>query len=123
MSNPVKGEVSYEVNGKNYTFKLGTNAQVMIEKRTGMSMAKYLKQDRLEDLGTEGVRLIFWAGLLRNHPELTEDMAGDLIDDIGPDRVAELFMEAFDSARVKESGAAPNGSRPQKAKEQIGMNS
>lgn len=111
MTNPVKGEVYFECDGKNYRFKLGVNAQVLIEKKTGMSMTKFLKADRLEDLGTEGVRLIFWAGLTRAHPDLTEEAVGDLIDDLGQDRVIKIFEEAFELAKVKADQSS-NGARP-----------
>ena len=124
MTNPVKGEVRFEAGGKAYVFKLGTNAQVLLEKKTGMSMSKYLKADRLEELGASDVRMIFWAGLTRSHPELTEEIVGDLIDEIGPDRVAGIFTEAFDSAKTKTENGADGEVRPPKpAKARIGMNS
>jgi hypothetical protein len=124
MTNPVKGEVSFESGGKTYYFKLGTNAQVLLEKKTGMPMSKYLKQDRIEDMGAADIRLIFWAGLTRNHPDLTEDMVGDLIDDVGADRIGEIFVEAFESAKVKKDNGADEGALPPKpVKARIGMNS
>ncbi len=120
----VKGEVNFESGGKTYTFKLGTNAQVLLESRTGMSMAKYLKADRIEELGSKDIRLIFWAGLTRNHPDLTEENVGDLIDDIGVDQVSEIFLKAFESAKPKTENGAAGEPHPQKqAKARIGMNS
>src|SRR5262245_54721465 len=101
MTNPVKGEVTFESGGKSYTFKLGVNAQVMLEQRVKMPLSKFLKEDKLEDLGISDLRLIFWAGLHRQH-QLSEEEAGDIIDDIGPERVAEIFLEAFETAKVKE---------------------
>ena len=95
MSNPVKGEVHFEAQGKMFTFKLGTNAQVIIENKTGMPMSKFLKKERLDDLGATDVRMIFWAGLFRQH-QLSEDEVGDLIDELTPERVAAIFMEAFE---------------------------
>jgi hypothetical protein len=126
MTNPVKGEVHFEARGQSWTFKLGTNAQVLIETKTGMTMVKFVK-DRFEDLGAADVRLIFWAGLYRQH-QLTEDDVGDMIDEMGPDAVAKIFVDAFESAKVKTDAAKDNGAaalpRPTKpAKAQIGMNS
>lgn len=123
-TNPVKGEVTFQSGDKIYVFKLGTNAQVLLESRTGMSMAKYLKADRIEELGSRDIRLIFWAGLTRNHPDLTEENVGDLIDDLGVERVGDIFLEAFESAKPKtENGAAGEPNPPRPAKARIGMNS
>lgn len=123
MTNQVKGEVTFESGGQSYTFKLGTNAQVMLEQRVGMPMSKFLKQDRLEELGIADLRLIFWAGLFRAH-QLTEDAVGDIIDDIGPEKVAEIFLEAFESAKVKNQNGSAGEARPTKtAKQPTGINS
>lgn len=115
MTNPVKGEVTFESGGKTYTFKLGTNAQVMLEKKVGMPLSKFLKQDRIEELGTEDIRSIFWAGLFRKH-QLGEDEVGDIIDDIGPEKVGEIFLEAFESARVKNGEVVENPQKPARAR-------
>ena len=123
MTNAVKGEVIFEAGGKTYTFKLGTNAQVMIENKTGLSMGKFLNKERLEDMGAKDIRLIFWAGLFRQH-QCTEEEVGDIIDEIGPQRVADIFLEAFEVAKSKvENGAAGEPRPPKSAKARIGMNS
>lgn len=122
MSNPVKGEVYFEARGQTYTFKIGTNAQVLIEEKIEMSMAQWMK-DKAEsqNLSTKDIRLIMWAGLFRNH-QMNEDDVGDLIDEIGPERAAEIFTQAATAAAAKSNGVDP--SRPQKqAKERIGMHS
>src|SRR5262245_7790920 len=122
MTNPVKGEVTFECGDKTYTFKLGTNAQVMLEQKVKMPLSKFLKEDKLADLGIADLRLIFWAGLFRQH-QLTEEAAGDIIDEIGPERVAEIFLQAFESAKVKTTNGAADENPPMSAKAPIGMNS
>jgi hypothetical protein len=118
MANTVKGEVEFECNGETYTFKIGTNAQVLLESRINMSLAKWIKE-KSEDLSATDIRLIMWAGLHRHH-KLTEDAVGDLIDEIGGTRAAEIFMQAFAlAAGPKTNGADPNP--PAAAKERIGM--
>lgn len=121
MTNPVKGEVSFEARGQTFTFKFGTNAQILIETKTGMTMTRFLNE-RFENLGAADVRLIFWAGLFRQH-QLTEDEVGDLIDEVGPTRVAEIFTEAFDAAKKQDGDA--DQSRPMKSAKapRIGMHS
>jgi hypothetical protein len=119
MSNPVKGEVYFEARGQTFTFKLGTNAQALIEHKTGQTWGKFIKE-RFEDLGAGDARLIFWAGLFRQH-QMTEDEVGDLMDEVGPSEVAKIFLEAFTAA--KSNGGAEQA-RPTKAKPQrIGMHS
>ena len=126
MTNPVKGEVTFESGGKSYTFKLGVNAQVMLEQRVKMPLSKFFKQDKLADLGIADLRMIFWAGLYRQH-QLTEEDVGDIIDDIGPEKVSEIFVQAFDSAKVKTdqltNGAAPSDPPQESATARTGMNS
>jgi hypothetical protein len=120
MANTVKGEVEFESGGEIYTFKLGTNAQVLLESRINMSLAKWVRE-KGDDLTATDIRLIMWAGLHRHH-KLSEDAVGDLIDDIGGAKAAEIFTQAFTLAASKSSnGADPNP--PQAAKERIGMNS
>lgn len=121
MSNSVKGEVYFEARGETFTFKLGTNAQALIESKTKKTWGAFIKE-KFEDLGAADARLIFWAGLFRQH-QMTEDEVGDLMDDLGPARVAEIFLEAFTAAAAKSDGG-PEAARPTKAKAQrIGMNS
>jgi len=117
MANSIKGEVEFECGGQTYTFKLGTNAQVLLESRIKMSLGKWI-QEKSDNLGAADIRLIMWAGLHRQH-KLSEDDVGDLIDELGIDRAAEIFLQAFTLASAKSDGV---DSRPsQAAKERIGM--
>lgn len=115
MTNKIKGEVTFESGGQTYTFMLGTNAQVMLEKKIGLPMTKFLKKERLEEMSTEEVRAIFWAGLFRHH-KLTEEAVGDLIDDVGFERLMKIFVDAVDSAKVKANGS-DGEARPTKTAE------
>jgi hypothetical protein len=120
MTNPLKGEVYFEARGETFTFKLGTNAQALIEAKTKLSWGKFIKA-KFEDLGAADARLIFWAGLFRQH-QMTEEDVGDLMDELGQTRVAEIFLEAFEAAMAKANGATD--ARPTRAvKARIGMNS
>lgn len=123
MTNPVKGEVTFEARGQTYTFKLGTNAQIMIEAKCGTTMTQFIK-DKFNDLGASEVRLIFWAGLYRQH-KMTEEDVGDLIDEIGATRVAAIFLEAVEyAAAINNTSGNGDDQRPTKAKAaRIGMNS
>src|SRR4030095_4459293 len=118
MANTVKGEVEFECGGEIYTFKLGTNAQVLLESRIHMSLAKWIK-DKGDELSATDIRLLMWAGLHRHH-KLNEDAVGDLIDEIGGAKAAEIFMQAFALAMAPKSNGADRNP-PQTAEERIGM--
>lgn len=123
MTNPLKGEVTFEARGQTFTFKLGTNAQVMLETKTGMSMPQFFK-DREDKFSIHDIRMIFHAGLYRQH-KMTEDDVGDLIDEIGQERVAEIFTEAAAAAFPQSNPIGPAANpRPIKATKVLsGMNS
>ena len=123
MTNPVKGEVTFEARDQTFTFKLGTNAQIMIENKTGMSITQFFAGRSEKNFSASDVRTIFHAGLFRDH-KMTEDDVGDLIDDLGPEKVAKIFVEAASAAFPKKPNGGADESRPTKAtKERIGMNS
>lgn len=110
MTNPLKGEITFESGDKTYTFKLGTNAQIMIENKVGMTLAQFFR-DNSEKMGPGQIRTIFHAGLFRNH-KMTEEEVGDLIDQMGMEHVAEIFTEAAIAAfpKVAEQMGLTNGS-------------
>lgn len=120
MTNPVKGEVTFEVAGKPYTFKFGTNAQVIVEEHTKMTMLQYMK-GMGDNFGAKDLRLIFFAGLSAHH-QLSESECGDLIDVLGAERCAEIFMEAMGLAAPKGNGAT-DPTVPGHQAGRIGMNS
>jgi len=126
MTNPLKGEVTFEARGQTFTFQLGINAQIMIENKVGMPLAKFFANKDDDQFKTQDVRTVFHAGLYRHH-KMTEEEVGDLIDEIGQQRVAEIFIEAAAAAFTKDpasSRANGNGADPQKAtRERTGMNS
>lgn len=106
MTNPVKGEVSFEVDGKPYIFKFGTNAQVIVEEHTKMTMLQYMRGMGKGDIfGAKDLRLIFFAGLSAKH-QLSETECGDLIDKLGPERCGDIFMQAMGLAAPKGNGVA-----------------
>jgi hypothetical protein len=122
MTNPLKGEVTFEARGQTFTYKLGTNAQIMIETKVGMPISKFFAE-RSESFSAADVRTIFHAGLYRQH-KMTEEDVGDLIDELGADRVAQIFIEAAAAAFPKKTNGAADEPHPTKAtKAPIGMNS
>ena len=125
MTNPLKGDVTFEAQGKTFTFKLGTNAQIMLEQKSGQSIVAWF-QGREESFSKGDMRTLFHAGLFRQH-QLTEEEVGDLRDEIGDEKVGQIFKQAaeFSQNKPKGNGAAEDDdARPSTpAKARIGMNS
>jgi hypothetical protein len=122
MTNPLKGEVTFEARGQTFTFKLGTNAQIMLEAKTGVSIAEWYRE-RNNNLTVTDMRTLFHVALYRNH-QMTEEDVGDLMDEIGTEKVGEIFKQSGEFAKRKINGEAGNDPHPQKpAKQRIGMNS
>ena len=106
MGNPVMGEVGFTVDDKTYTFKLGTYAQAVLERKTKVTTQKFFA--RPEDAwGADDLLLVFYAGLHQRH-KLTEEQVGDLIDKIGAMRASEIMLEAVTLANRGDGQAAAN---------------
>lgn len=108
MSNPLN-EVTFEAGGKVYHFGVGFYAQAMLERKTGMTAAKFFQRP-LDEFGASDILALFCAGLSRRH-DLTEAQVADILDDITLPRAIEIFNEAFGLAVEKKDPSA----RPQKA--------
>lgn len=124
-ANSNRGEIAFNVDGVEYIFKFGINAQAIIEDKTQMSIGKFLGQMQ-DNFGAKDIRLIFFAALAEHH-NLSEVECGNLIDVMGAERASQLFLQAAQLAEAKSgkpNGAGVPDARPQKpTKERIGMNS
>lgn len=111
MANPIKGEVSFDADGKHYKFVLGTYALAALQRRTGVSTFKFFGR-KPDEWGMDDILAVFHAGLLRHH-ELSEVEAADLVDTLGQEAVGKLIGEAVGLAfPPPTTGGA---SRPRKA--------
>lgn len=78
MANPDEGEVGFSVKGTNYTLSYPNRTLRAIEKRLKRPIGKVLR-DLQEGASTEEIVAIFFLGLHRHHPDLTEEQAEDLL--------------------------------------------
>lgn len=62
------------LNGRVETLAYTVNSVCALEEMTGKSLSEALSTDMA------GLRALFFCGLLRSHPDMTLDAAGDLID-------------------------------------------
>lgn len=116
-TNPHKGDVSFEVEGKTYTLRYNHRALVKMEvalnKGLMQVMTEMSKPETLR-LGTTAVLL--WAGLQKHHPQLTQDQAIDLLDEIdgGVPTIITVIDQAF--GKAFESTLGTKGTNPPQEK-------
>ena len=70
-----------EIDGKSYNIKFTTHAGAEMERRENKRI------DQLIDTSLTSVELALWGGLKTNHPSITVEQAGALVDAYG-DRTA-----------------------------------
>lgn len=111
--NPLKGEVAFEVSGATYTLVYSINSLCTLEDRLDLTVQQ-IGERMSTAMRLSFLRQVFHGGLTSHHPQVTEEQAGELIQDLGVPRAGELIADAFFKAFAdgKES-AAP---RPRKAK-------
>ena len=83
MSNPHRGEASFEVEGKAYRVRFSWNAAAEYEEAAGKPLSDALFDIARERLSARSLRAMLWAGLQEHHQEVTLKDAGRLIDKMG----------------------------------------
>lgn len=106
MANKYRGEVPFTADGKDYIFRLGTNEMVKLEKMLRVENA--LEEFGKGKLGLSGLRTMTYVGLSRHHPDLTEEEAGDIIDEIGGfEALSKLIEESMGALIVEGKDPKP----------------
>jgi hypothetical protein len=96
MATP-RGDVRFEADGMSYTLRFGTNALITLEQELGITINEII--ERLQASPSMALmRLLFWAGLLKRHPDMTQAQAGDVLDDVTFERATSLITEALAAA-------------------------
>lgn len=114
MANPHRGDTAVE--GTPYTLCFSSNSVCEMEEHFGAPISEVgAMLDGSAKLSH--IRAVLWFGLRRHHPELSEEDAGDVLDEIGHRAADELIGTAFQRAFPKaKKGAASGSGRPRKAK-------
>jgi hypothetical protein len=115
LSNPHKGELSFEADGKFYTLRFSTNAICELEDELdrgivdiAAEMSSWANDSKRIRLGF--LRAVFWAGLRDAQPDIDIKAAGELILSAGGiATVSGLIGTAFERAFP---GPETKGSRP-----------
>lgn len=113
MGNPHRGEVAFEVDGKNYNLRYSANAICEMEDALKMSVNSIVKKMQDPDGMSIGIaRTIFWAGLTDRHPDIDVKAAGALIDGLGISGATEMIGKAFTLAFGEGGKAGTKDARP-----------
>ncbi len=117
----MRGAVPFEAEGRERFLRLTTNAQVRYQERAGETLVDAIVAMQGEASQGDMLRLrrLIWAGL--GHEGLSEDAAGDLIDEIGLAEASRLLGDAIraafpEAARAEAEAEAPEGNAPAPAK-------
>lgn len=115
MANHLKGEVEVDLgSGKKLVFRLGVNEMIRIQDALGLADddAKFLAA--LSSLRSfKAVRTIVHSALLRDQPEVTEEEAGDVVTELGMQRVGEVIQQALRWALPdRKPGGERRGEKP-----------
>lgn len=109
--NVARGHVAFQAGGKDYTLALTTNAMVRYQHAAGETLLHAL--GKLQEDPSDAIRLrrLMWAALL-HYGSMTEDDAGDLMDEVGIIRSVRLLSDASSLAFPDVAGDAGNDPKP-----------
>lgn len=110
MANRVKGEISFEAEGKTWTLVFSVNALCELEAATGKTVAAIAAEAGDPERMSLGLlRSMVWAGLTDRHGgEVDVKRAGALMTAIGAQAVGEKVGEAFSLAFPATKGGEPD---------------
>lgn len=125
-ANPDKGEIDLTISGKTYTLVVKTQAlmawQRYFETKDGRPSVEVLFK-ALADGSIEHAVSLFWAGFRKYHPEVTFNMAVDLMDELGGLPAAQDVIAAFKDEMTpdpKDVEELTEGTDPQMAQSGTG---
>ena len=126
MANTQKGEVDFVLDGRTFTFRLGTGALIELQEHVSKLEGAQAALEQIFLDAARGrvlaIRAVLWAGLRKHHPEVTLEGVEDLLDAASPDEIQALLgnlgaTTVPDPADLRTLGvSAPAGDRPQTAR-------
>ncbi len=106
MANKIRGQISFKHEGREYTVIHDMNAIAEIEEHANTSWQIIMGRFEAGIHRIADLRRVIYFGLLPNHPEVTLEMAGDMLlseEDI----IGRLFEAAYPQSE-KGEGASGN---------------
>ena len=110
MGNPLRGEATFEVDGKQYRVRFSWNAAAVYEETAGRPLSDALLDVARERFSAKSLRAMLWAGLQDEHEDVTLKDAGRLIDKMGrreAQRVMGVALRYFFPELEKDATADP----------------
>lgn len=105
MANAQRGEVSLTVGERTYTLVLNLNAQAEIEAALSAATGHDVTWDQFQQklsspklVGVRDLRLLIWGMTRKHHSALTLSQVGDLIDEVGLDRLTGVMTATGQAA-------------------------
>lgn len=95
MSNVNRSTVTREISGKEYSFKLGTNAICNIEQTLSKPFSEIIEDIESGKVSMIVLRTMLLFALKKNHPQTSLEEAGDICDDLGAMGAGELIGECI----------------------------
>ena len=123
-TNPHKGDVSFEVEGKTYTLRYNHRALVKMETALNKGLMQVMTEmSKPETLRLGTTAVLLWAGLQKHHPQITQDQAIDMLDEIdgGVPAIIAFIDQAFGKAFETTLGTKGTNPPQEKAGNGIGM--
>lgn len=116
--NRFRGEFGVSVGGKTYSFRYGMNTLVVLEDKLGCkTIQEVMARINPGRLSFRDLRLLIQAGLYKHHPDVSEEQAGELMDEMGGvegtlERIMQALQTSFpDPDPEAGEGADPNAHR------------
>lgn len=106
MANKQRGEVSLPYEGKDYTMVMDFNALCDFEDKAGKPVGDVLEALQTGKIVARDMRALIWAGLKQRHPDMTLELAGQILSS-NPAILDEGLVTAFPAPEAK----AGNGKR------------
>lgn len=124
MANPQKDEVSVEVDGRTYTLVFNFSAMVAAESKAEAIGLKHTTWEQIFEQvqstrSARYIRLIIWAMLIKYHPDMSLEQAGQLIDSLTIQELSHVFASGQNAVTPDPKDAAALGApskRPRKAR-------
>jgi hypothetical protein len=118
MTNPLRGEASFQAGASTFTLVFDVNAFCDLEDETGLGVAELI--DQVQDKPSfKLLRSIFCAGLQARHARTTVAEAGEIMSDAGLDVLRDALARALKAAmpakgEVDGDGGAEGKAKPRK---------
>jgi hypothetical protein len=94
MPNPLRGETTFEANGKEYRVRFNWNVAAEYELPAGRPLSVGVQEILDGKVSARSLRAMLWAGLQENHPEVSLKHAGEMLGAIGVKKGLDVMLEA-----------------------------